>query len=248
MGKYLTPDAPPPNEFICRRLRIPASAAFLSLVGGAIASLMFESAWEQEGELTPEETAQLFKRMYIDIETEYGCMVGEIKSFLRETLPPHVLPCDGSVYNRVDYPDLYSVLPASFILNADEFITPVMQRRGLMGAGESGIYPDWVLGDMIGSEAVDLFIENLPAHSHTNPPHTHTDAGHSHIYTPPGISLPVVAPGEVPATAPAVLPGNTLTGFAIISADSIIIDETGEGEEFETLDPALIIQWGIVAR
>src|SRR5690606_20883476 len=100
---YLTPNTPPANRFICRRLRIPASADFLALVTGALASLIYEKNYEPHGSYSPADTAQAFKRMLADMETG-DCMIGEIKAFMRETLPDNCLPCDGSVYNRADYP------------------------------------------------------------------------------------------------------------------------------------------------
>lgn len=248
MKAYLTPDAPPANEFICRRLRIPASAEFLSLVGGAIASLMFESSYEKHGELTPEETAQLFKRMYVEMETEYGCMVGEIKSFMRETLPAGILPCDGTVYLRTDYPDLYSVLPAGFILDADQFMTPDLRRRGLIGTGESISLGDLVLGDTGGNEEVSITEAIMPVHSHDTQPHSHTDLGHTHLYNTPGATLPVVAPGEVPVTAPSLFPANTTSASANLTSETVIVDAAGEGEPLNILNPYMAVNWGIVAK
>lgn len=248
MKAYLTPDAPPANEFICRRLRIPASVDFLSLVTGAIASLMFESSYEKHGELTPEETAQLFKQMYLEIETEYGCMVGEIRSFVRETLPVGILPCDGTSYLRSDYPDLYSVLPAAFIIDADTFFTPDLRRRGLIGTGESISLGELNTGDTGGAEEISITEAQLTAHTHETQLHSHTDLGHSHFYNAPGVSLPVVAPGEVPATAPNLIPASTVTGYANLTDASVIVDPAGGGEPVNILNPYMAVLWGIVAR
>ena len=247
MGKYLTPDAPPPNEFICRRLRIPANADFLSLVSGAIASLLFESAWEQHGALTPAETAQYFKQMWIDKEDEQGCMIGEIKAFMRTTLPVHVLPCNGSIFQREDYPDLYALLPDSLKLSADEFMTPDLTRRGLVGVDTSLELGDIGLGDTVGAETVTLTEAELPSHTHDNLPHGHTDLGHSHIYQPPGITLLGVVPGEAPLLAPSLLPTSTLTGNALITDSSITISPTGGGGAFSIRNPDMGVKWGIVA-
>lgn len=67
---YLTPDSPPAGEFFCRVLRVPATPAFLSLVDGAITELCKAYNFEQFGTLTPDETAELFIRMWVDAMNE----------------------------------------------------------------------------------------------------------------------------------------------------------------------------------
>lgn len=60
---YFTPDAPPTDEFICRRLFIPATEEFLALVSGAIAELTRYYNYEQQGTLTPLEVTELMSTM-----------------------------------------------------------------------------------------------------------------------------------------------------------------------------------------
>lgn len=208
---------------------------------------MFESAWEQDGNLTPEETAQIFKRMYLDIQEERDCMIGEIRAFLRSELPVGILPCDGSTFERVDYPRLYELIPPAFHLDADHFRTPDLRRRGLFGSGDSGEFGDIDLGDFAGSESQTLEVANLAEHTHTTNPHTHTDAGHSHTYSAPIADLPGVSPGEVVFSVPNPFPGLTGTGFAAIQPETVEVNATGEGEPFEILNPVMGVTWGIVA-
>jgi len=60
---YLTPDNPS-EGFICRVLQIPNSTLFLSIVEGCLLDLVYPRSFEQFGDLTPEETAQLFYDMW----------------------------------------------------------------------------------------------------------------------------------------------------------------------------------------
>lgn len=72
---YHTPDAPPSGEYFCRVFRVPKSPAFLSLVDGAISELCKDYRFEQVGDLTPEETAQLFTVMFLEaMEAGNVCM------------------------------------------------------------------------------------------------------------------------------------------------------------------------------
>lgn len=245
---YLTPNTPPANRFICRRLRIPASADFLALVTGALASLIYEKNYEPHGSYSPADTAQAFKRMLADMETG-DCMIGEIKAFMRETLPDNCLPCDGSVYNRADYPDLYAVLPAMFRLDADTFVTPNLTERGLVGNSGSLGTQGYNVGEEIGAGAIQLTEAQLAPHTHTNSPHSHTDTGHAHTYNnAPGITIPVPSPGEVVALAPSLIPGVTNLASAVLTSSSITIDPAGEGEPIDIRNPDTVILWGIVAR
>lgn len=72
---YHTPDAPPEGEYFCRVFRVPKSPAFLSLVDGAISELCKPYRFEEVGDLTPDETAQLFTVMFLEaIEAGNICM------------------------------------------------------------------------------------------------------------------------------------------------------------------------------
>ena len=42
-------------------------------------------------------------------------MLGQVVAYITASPPSNVLPCDGTVYNRVDYPELYAVLDLSLI-------------------------------------------------------------------------------------------------------------------------------------
>lgn len=72
-ARWLTPNAPEPHKFFTRRLLIPAASDFLGLVNGALFELCQQHNWEQDGDMTPEETASFFMdlwRQYLENENE----------------------------------------------------------------------------------------------------------------------------------------------------------------------------------
>ena len=242
---YQTPEAEDIEaEEVCYLLRFPGSAAIKGLVNGALASLVFENAWEQDGSLLPADTAQVFKQMLLN--AEYRCMIGSIIPFAGSGVPSWALLCDGSEYDASLYPKLFAALDDAF-KTVDSFVTPNLINRTVIGSktSEEG---DFVFANEGGEVEHTISVSEMPYHSHTNAPHSHTDLGHTHVYSPPGISLPVVAPGEAPVQAVNLLPGITGTGFAELTFDSIDIDSTGESEPHNNMPPYLALKWIIVAK
>ena len=87
--------------------------------------------------------------------------LGMIMPFATGSLPSYALPCDGSIHNRVDFPELYAVLDPVFIIDADTFITPDMTDR--VNAGAGGLLAQGQTG---GSTQFTLNVGNLPPHQH----------------------------------------------------------------------------------
>lgn len=233
---FLTPNTPPDNLTVCRRVKIPAQTDWLSLVSGALAVLTKPYNFELSGTATVEETTQFFEQFFLDYldSTDY-CMIGSIFPYITALPPAHCLVCDGSSYQRINYPDLYAALDAVFIVDADNFVVPDLRGKTVIGAGDGGAdYTNRTVGQIGGEEAHQLTVTELASHGHT-------DLGHSHIYNPPGTALPVVAPGEVPVTAINLLPG--LTGEAYAN-----IQNTGADEPHNTMQPFLALNYCVMAR
>lgn len=157
MGKWLTPDTE--GGIVCRPLRIPAE--FLPMVSGALGLLCDEYNWEEFGTLTPEECAGVMLDMWMAYTSEGGCMIGQVAWFAVDTLPDYVLSCDGSTYNRVDYPLLYDAIAATFIDDADTFHTPDIEDRFILAGG--------TVGATGGEESHTLSVDEIPSHSHSMP-------------------------------------------------------------------------------
>ena len=63
-ARWLTPNAPAPHKFFTRRLLIPAASDFLGLVNGALFELCQVHNWQQDGDMTPQETADYFLELW----------------------------------------------------------------------------------------------------------------------------------------------------------------------------------------
>lgn len=241
---YLTPDSAP-DDYICRVLKIPRRADWLSLVGGALASLCFYSNWEQSGDQTPEETAAVFKQMLLEFYDSEACMIGVILPMATGAVKSNMLPCDGTVYNRVDYQKLYAELDSQYIIDANTFRVPDLRKRYPRGYDpeDMTIY----MGGQGGEEAHAQTIAELASHDHTTEPHTHTDLGHTHLES---IAIPSIINGGLEAPASAAQPGanSTGVGFANIDSASVSINTSGEGEPFNVLDPFEFVRYGIIFK
>jgi len=91
-------------------------------------------------------------------------MIGMIFPIVTLDPPPNVLPCDGSTYLRVDYPNLYDVLDTPFIVDADHFIVPDLRNRTIIGAGDT-----FSNADIGGESEHTLTVSELASHTHSIP-------------------------------------------------------------------------------
>lgn len=123
---FLTPDSLP-TTFRCRRLRIPDDVQWLEIVNGVLSELLKERTFEAFGAITPADTAQVFQDMFFEYIKGEPCLIGAILPYATLTPPDGTLPCDGTTFNRADYPALYAALDPVYILDPDTFITPTSQ-------------------------------------------------------------------------------------------------------------------------
>jgi len=91
-------------------------------------------------------------------------MIGMIFPIVTIDPPPNVLPCDGSTYLRVDYPNLYDVLDTPFIVDSDHFIVPDLRNRTIIGAGDT-----FSNADIGGESEHTLTVSELASHTHSIP-------------------------------------------------------------------------------
>lgn len=92
--------------------------------------------------------------------------LGDVYATARAALMPYELPCDGAIYNRVDYPELYAALDSVYINDADTFHTPNLPGRTIVGAGQGTGLTNRVIGASGGQETVVLNVSQLPEHTH----------------------------------------------------------------------------------
>lgn len=226
--------------YTCRTLRIPGDLFFLEAVSGALRELTFERNWERFGEIEPSEAVEAALTM-LDAYFESDCMIGTIMPYASFDPPSNCLRCDGTVYNRVDYPDLYDRLDPRWQVSATQFQLPDLRNRFVYGVGTADP------GDTGGLSRVGLTISEMPTHDHTTQPHSHTDAGHTHAVHS---HLPTLAfvPDSPPISMPNPLPELTGIGYANIQPATVTVDPAGSGETHENMPPWLALNWCIVAR
>lgn len=130
------------------------------MVNGALGLLTEAFRWEQHGDMTPNEAADLAFLMWWEWATQEGSLLlGSVFAYATATLPDGVLLCDGSEYDRDDYPELYEVLDSAFIVDPDTFRVPNIADRVVMG--------NTPVGQTGGAASVALAVDELPAHTHT---------------------------------------------------------------------------------
>jgi len=123
-----------------------------------LAKLTQESQWAQsETGMTVEQATDEIESA-IDAAVFRGCtMIGQVL-WVAVAVPDWCVICDGAAYERVDYPDLYAVLQAAYIVDADNFTVPDLIDRFAMGAVASGA---------VGGEAEHILtVAEMPAHTH----------------------------------------------------------------------------------
>lgn len=145
-------------------------------------------------------------------------LIGWILPNALATLPPNLLPCDGSTYAREDYPTLYAVLDAAFIVDADNFQVPDLRSRTPIGSATTGSLSHYAVNEQGGTEAVTLSTAEMPAHSHG-------------LFQVAGLAF---SPGELPVQVPEIL--------ALQNTDS-----AGGGGAHENRMPFTAVPFAIVA-
>lgn len=120
----------------------------------------------------------MFERYYESVV----CMIGAIVAYPNSTVPDGMLICDGTQYQRVDYPDLYAAVDDAYHVDADNFTVPDLRNRFIVGVGS-----DYSLGDIGGEKEHTLTIAEMP--------------NHAHYYNPPVFNLDFETPGAPDAFA-----------------------------------------------
>lgn len=239
---YLTPDTLPLTES-CRRLLIPDDPAIIAAVKGAINELSNPANWEQFGSVPPEAIAYRMLLMFEKF-AESDCMLGTIQAHAFQTLPENLLPCDGGIYDRDDYPELWQKLnnhASDLIIDVDTFQTPDLRNRFIYGAND----PVDILGSG-GTTEHTLTTDEMPAHSHTTQPHSHTTQPHAHGYIS---AVPAVTTGgEIPVPTVSASPAITDVSTVLVDAATVTVDTSGSGLAHNNMPPYLILGYAMVAK
>lgn len=233
---WLTPNNSAPTDQFCRRIFIPADVQYLEAVTGALIELTYVWNWQKFGAMTPEYMAGVMGDMFNKwLDGEEVCLIGTVFAYVSADAPSGSLPCDGTVYDRVDYPTLYAALDSAFIVDADHFQVPDLRGRTVIGAGTGTGLSARTVGEVGGEESHVLITDELPAHTHTNTPHAHG-------YTGVTANIDIEAPGVPDLFAAGILPFQTTT------AESVTIDNTGADEPHNTMQPFAALNYAVWAR
>lgn len=192
-------------------IKMPPALDFIAQVADALTALVIEDNWELGGTVSIEDALdasitalESFKRMD----------VGLIIPHVRTTIPDWALPCDGTTYLRVDYPDLYAELPSALIIDADHFKTPDLNHARMI----RGTITPSAYGTVGGSDSITLTTANMPAHTHSYVP---AIASVGAAIT--GVPVPSAVPGvgvtgnAGAGTAFSAIPGHVKTGWIIVA-------------------------------
>lgn len=194
----------------------------LHILTGALQKLTYAFAYEEDGDLNPEQAASLAAGIYASYLTggDY-CMIGTLATYITEDPPTGVLPCDGSTYDDVDYPLLAAVIDSQWDNGDGTFTLPDLRGRSVVGVGAGAGLTARAMGDTGGAETHQLIVSEMPAHDHT--------------YVPPVINVDIEAPG-VPDPLAAGLGVPTATG------------STGGGGAHENMMPFVAVSIGVWAE
>lgn len=219
---YLTPEAIPTDDFVCRLIEIPNTLNAIAAVNGALFELVQVWNWEQSSDTaeTPQNMSDAMALMYYKYSRSMCRVIGEVRSFATADLPDFCLPCDGGTYDKDDYPALYDALDGNLIVSSTQFKTPDMRHRAPIGTGQlDGFGSSADVGDTIGEQNITLTTSNMPAHTHSEV-----------------TAIPAIINGGLEAPAAAAEPSIGVTGSA------------GLGTAHENRGPRTALRYGIVFK
>lgn len=94
--------------------------------------------------------------------------IAEIRLFAGNFSPRSWAFCSGQILSIAQNTALFSLLGTTYGGNgATTFALPDLRGRVPVGTGQGPGLPNFTLGEIGGTETVNLLINNLPAHTHT---------------------------------------------------------------------------------
>lgn len=177
--------------------------------------------------LTPSEIDDLDAQLSQTQDQLMTPLTGLIMPICTSGVPQGMLLCDGSIYQRSDYPLLYDKIELYYIIDSDSFRVPDLRDRFVLGAGP--IHPDGTDG---GSSTHTMTIDELVTHSHDNVPHAHSESAAAPSTVTIGLEVPV----------PSAVPAASVTG-----STSIDILSTGGGQPMDIMPPFYSLRYAVVA-
>lgn len=154
---YPTPEFDTADPMLCRSLTLRPS--LWAVVFDTLQLLGQPYSWIQDNPAgaTPDEVAAEIRKG-TDSAVLTGCtMIGQIMMLATDT-PEWCLECDGAIYLKADYPELWAVVDPAYETDGTHFRVPDLQSRFPLG----GV----LLGDSGGESSHTITIAEMPAHTH----------------------------------------------------------------------------------
>lgn len=182
---YITPDTLPIAD-LCNRLFIPDDTRMRAAILGQLLELTEAENWEQTTGITVADTIEYWQATFDKFAVGDFCMIGAVVAVVNDTIPASMLLCDGSNFDRVDYPALYDVLPAELIVNGDTGKTPDLRETFVFAAGTS------IAAHDTGGESEHQLTESeMPSHRHVYDKEIYNiDVESIGIPDPTGVGIP----------------------------------------------------------
>ncbi|MBX3082790.1 MAG: tail fiber protein [Anaerolineae bacterium] len=245
--RYVAPPGTPTTRR-CRRVLIPDAPQFVEAVNEVLALLTYPDVWQDgDGTLTAQECAILMATMWNEYRKDQLCMLGVIVPIATNGVPDGMLLCDGSAYQKDDYPDLFAVINPNLILDASTFKTPDLRGRFIMADGDAG-HPEYTIG---GEYEHPLTQSEIPYHQHLIDPHDHTSPPHYHSLIPGfTFNLDLEAPGAPDIFGAGVtLSTDTTPAVATINPTGYLTaNGVGGDQAHNTTPPYFVLRYAMVAR
>lgn len=168
MPQYISFDVPiPPIPLTgSGEYCITIDRKYIPYIVGALQALLHADTYESDAQDSIYEATDLIAAIQTG-GCEVSVPIGTISQYATATVPDGYLDCDGAEYDKVDYPDLYAVLHANYIIDANTFAVPDFRGRAPIGIGTGAGLSARAMNDSVGVETQSLTIANLPAHAHT---------------------------------------------------------------------------------
>lgn len=203
------------------RFYCPDVAWFKEAFIAALQVMANSENWSVEsGSATIDQAVDYAAKAYESIEFMFN--IGELRTFMIvdvSLLPEDTLPCDGTVYERNDYPDLWEFLPDNQKTDT-QFQTPNLNGRFMISQGTNDDGGIFEVGEVYGENSHILTEAEIPSHSH--------------LYNEP-ITAPALEGAGVP------LP----TGLTVLPAAT---GSTGGGEAHNNIPSSVAVIVAIQAR
>lgn len=223
MEKFISGDSPLGSPAFYR-LFIPDDGWLLNNVILALSQLADPERWSVQGDVPIETIISMVVDTIITFDPG-AIMTGAIIPYAGKmaALPYGYLPCDGTTYESVDYPNLWAVIDDAWKISATQFVTPDLRGRTVIGTGQGAGLTLREMADQVGAEEHVLTVAEMPAHAHAYDP---------------------VIVGDLDTEAGGIPQPNAAQIVPLATENTY---DTGDGDGHNNMQPSLALNYVVVA-